>query len=110
MISFSEAIAIELAHSGVHVTALCPGATRTGIFADSELEKKIKYLPELFWMDADTVARQGYEAVENGVPIHVTGRINRAIALTAKYMPGWILRKYQRKRSDKVLRKQRELR
>ena len=107
MISFSESIATELAHNGVHVTALCPGLTRTNIFANSGLEKKAKNLPEFLWMDADTVARQGYDAVENGAAIHVTGRVNRAIALTAKYMPEWLVRKYLRKRSNKIRRKQR---
>ncbi len=61
VLSFSEAIAEEVADMGITVTALCPGATATGFQeradrADSRLFKsKI--------MDARSVARAGYRAL-----------------------------------------------
>ena len=34
-------------------------------------------LPSWMWMDAATVARQGYDAVMAGEAIYITGRVNR---------------------------------
>jgi hypothetical protein len=33
------------------------------------------------------VARQGFEAVMEGTPIYVSGRVNRTIALLVRYLP-----------------------
>jgi len=38
-------------------------------------------------MDADTVARQGVDAVMAGTRIYINGRVNRTIAALAKYFP-----------------------
>jgi NAD(P)-dependent dehydrogenase (short-subunit alcohol dehydrogenase family) len=42
-------------------------------------------------MDAPSVAREGFDAVMRGTPIHVTGIVNRTIALLARYVPQPIL-------------------
>jgi short-subunit dehydrogenase len=39
------------------------------------------------WMSAADVARQGYDAVNAGVPIVVTGRLNSAIATLVRILP-----------------------
>ena len=38
-------------------------------------------------MDADTVARQGLDAVERGEAVYVNGRVNRLIKAFAKLCP-----------------------
>ena len=48
-------------------------------------------MPSWLWLDAETVARQGYEAVEAGTPVYVVGGVNRAIALAVRYVPQWIV-------------------
>jgi len=39
------------------------------------------------WMDAPTVAREGYDAVMAGKNIHVNGRVNRTIAALVRLLP-----------------------
>jgi short-subunit dehydrogenase len=39
------------------------------------------------WMDARTVARQGFAAVMDGTPIYINGRANRAIAAFVRHLP-----------------------
>src|ERR1700739_4002536 len=66
VISFSEAVASELQHSGVTVTCFCPGATHTGFAqrAGTEMSRLFQQLPGA--MSAQEVARDGYRAVMKG--------------------------------------------
>ena len=91
LIKFSEALAQEGRPHGVHVTALCPGFTRSEFHDVTGTREQMNALPSWFWLEADTVARLGYEAVEAGTPVCVTGRLNRAIALAVRYVPQWIV-------------------
>ncbi len=78
VLSFTEAIAEELRHSGVTITALCPGPTRTefqkraGLQLSSMFQSRI--LPIL---DAATVARIGYEGFKNKRRIVIPGLSNK---------------------------------
>jgi hypothetical protein len=87
LIKFSEALALEVGPRGVHVTALCPGFTYSEFHDVSGTRDLVSHLPRWMWLDADTVARQGFEAVMAGRPICVPGRANRAIALLVKQLP-----------------------
>ena len=91
LIKFSEALAQEGQPHGVHVTALCPGFTRSEFHDVTGTREQMNKLPSWFWLDADTVARVGFDAVEAGAPVCVIGRLNRAIALAVRYVPGWIV-------------------
>ena len=91
LIKFSEALAQEGRPHGVHVTALCPGFTRSEFHDVTGTREQMNKLPSWFWLDADTVARIGFEAVEAGTTVCVTGRLNRAIALAVRYLPQWIV-------------------
>ncbi len=86
-IKFSEALAQEVRHRGVHVTALCPGFTLSEFHDVIGTRETVRRLPKFLWMDAATVARQGFDASMAGVPIFVTGRINRVIAAAVRYLP-----------------------
>jgi uncharacterized protein len=48
---------------------------------------KVSELPRFLWMDAPTVARQGYEAVMRGDVVYVNGAVNRAMVLGARLLP-----------------------
>jgi len=91
VVKFSEALASEVRPSGVHVTALCPGFTRTEFHDVTGTRAAVTQLPGWMWMDAPEVARHGFEAVSMGAPVHVTGRMNRTIALLARYLPHRLL-------------------
>jgi short-subunit dehydrogenase len=86
--NFSEAVAIELAGTGVTVTAVCPGLTHTEFHAAGGFESDVARVPRLFWMSADEVARQALEATEQGKVVHVTGGVNRALAVLMQATPG----------------------
>jgi uncharacterized protein len=88
--SFSESLAAEMSGRGVHVTALCPGLTRTGFHADGH--EGTASAPAFAWLDADRVARAGLDAVAAGRPVSVPGAQYKAIAGLARIVPRRILR------------------
>lgn len=87
VIRFSEALAGEVRSAGVHVTAVCPGFTMSEFHDRAGTRAQVSRLPSWMWMDAGTVARQGYEAVMAGTPVYVNGSVNRTIAALVKYVP-----------------------
>jgi short-subunit dehydrogenase len=87
VVRFSEALAGEVAKHGVHVTALCPGFTYSEFHDVTGTRDKMQKLPRWMWMDAPSVAREGYDAVMAGKAVHVPGRVNRAIATLARVAP-----------------------
>lgn len=87
VIRFSEALSHEVRQHGVHVTALCPGFTLSEFHDVTGTRAKVSKMPSWLWMDAATVARQGYGAVMAGTPIYINGRVNRTIVLLCRYVP-----------------------
>lgn len=92
LIRFSESLALEVADRGVHVCALCPGFTYTEFHDVNGMRERVSKLPKLLWLDADTVARLGLDAVERGQTRCITGGANRVIAGIAKYLPDGLAR------------------
>jgi len=97
VIKFSEALAHEVSRDGVHVTAVCPGFTISEFHDVTGTREQMKQLPPWMWMDAPTVARQGYDAVMAGVPIYINGRVNRTIEKLVRYVPQTLVRKIGRR-------------
>jgi short-subunit dehydrogenase len=87
LVKFSEALAGECAVEGVHVTAVCPGFTYSEFHDVTGTRAQVSTMPRWMWSDARDVALEGYAAVMAGTPVAVTGRVNRAIALGARYLP-----------------------
>lgn len=87
LIKFSEALAHEVRKHNVHVTALCPGFTWSEFHDVLGTRDKMNHMPRWIWMDAPTVARQGYEAVMAGRSIYINGRVNRTIAALVRLLP-----------------------
>ena len=81
--SFSYALAEELAGTGVTVTTLCPGTTRTEFFARAHFSPRRNPLI----MDADKVARIGYRGLMQGKRVVIPGVMNRIVSAVAKRMP-----------------------
>jgi len=92
LITFSESLALEGLPHNVHVTALCPGFTYSEFHDVNGTRPLVSQMPRFMFMDAATVARQGYDAVMRGQAVYVNGRINRAIAQTVRYLPQWLIR------------------
>ncbi len=73
--SFTEAIAEELAGTGVRVQALCPGLTRTEFQQVSGTDTA--RLPGFLWQEADEVAAASLEGLRRGTLVVVPGLKNR---------------------------------
>lgn len=87
LIRFSEALALEMAPKGVHVTALCPGFTYSEFHDVNGMRGKVSQLPKFLWLNSEQVARIGVDAVEAGRMRVVTGKVNKLIAALSKYLP-----------------------
>jgi short-subunit dehydrogenase len=92
VVRFSESLAEEVRPHGVNVTAICPGFTRSEFHDRTGTRDQMRGLPAWMWMDAATVARQGYDAVMAGTTICVNGHANRAIATLVKSLPDTLVR------------------
>ena len=85
-LSLSQALGEELRGSGVRVTVLCPGATRTGFFDAAEVERT--WLMTLLPMGrADLVAAAGWRAMGQGRAVRVTGWPNIATVYLLRILP-----------------------
>ncbi|MFB4316944.1 SDR family NAD(P)-dependent oxidoreductase [Actinomadura sp. 21ATH] len=80
--AFSENLHAEVAGQGVHVTALCPGFTRT----DEESAAG------LLWLRRDDVARAGLDAVAAGRALCVPGPQYKAVLPALRMVPRPLLR------------------
>ncbi|MGA9278772.1 SDR family NAD(P)-dependent oxidoreductase [Ilumatobacter sp.] len=84
--SLSEAMHGELEPLGVHVTALCPGFTRT------EFQDRASYdisgIPDFAWQTAEEVAIAGLRGVAANRVIVVPGTTNRIGASLINALPG----------------------
>ena len=86
VLSLSEALANELEGSGVSVTVLCPGPTRTGFQAAAKM-KRSRLLDGRRMMDAAAVARAGYEGMRRGRTVVIPGLANRLLAQSIRVAP-----------------------
>lgn len=80
--AFSESLHAEVAGSGVHVTALSPGFTRTDEIAGSSL----------LWLKRADVARAGLDAVAAGRAACIPGAQYKAAAQGLRLLPRPLLR------------------
>jgi short-subunit dehydrogenase len=85
--NLSQTLYLETEGTNVNVTALCPGFTHSEFHDVPEMQEEIHKYPSYMWMDAETVARQGFDAVMKGKPICVNGVVNRFICLLTKWLP-----------------------
>jgi hypothetical protein len=85
VLSLSEAIHEELRGTGVSVTALCPGVTRTGFQARANVEKT--RLVKSGSMTARQVAQSGYAALKRGTPVVVPGWWNWLTTFSIRFVP-----------------------
>jgi uncharacterized protein len=94
VLSFSEALAEELAGRGVRVTCLCPGPTATEFASVANVKSKLLFRMGL--ADARSVAAAGYRAFRRGKTLIVPGMLNKFGTLAVRFTPRMFVRKFVR--------------
>lgn len=100
VLSLSSALANELGDSGIQVTCVCPGPTKTG-FGERAQVTKGGIFNTPFVMDVEPVARQAYEGFKAGEDLVVIGVQNKILALASRITPfklsAYVTRKFNHK-------------
>lgn len=88
LIKASQGLWLETQGTGVNVTALCPGYTYTEFHdVNGSREQVSAAYPKWMWMDADRVARIGWDAVEANRPRVTPGVANNVLAALGGLLP-----------------------
>jgi short-subunit dehydrogenase len=96
VLSLSEALADELEHTGVSVTALCPGPTRAGFEEPARLGRG-RHLP-----DPDEVARAGLGGLFAGKRVVIPGAVNWVVAESVRFLPRRVVTSIVRRAQETV--------
>ncbi len=104
VLSFTEALAKELVGTGVSITALCPGTTKTQFFDVANANKQnSNLLNNMKPADPKKVALYGYKKMMKGKVIALYGTSNKILVFLIRFVPRTLVRsiayKIQSKRS-----------
>jgi uncharacterized protein len=88
--TFSEALAVELAGTGVTSTALCPGFVRTEFHDRARMN--MSGLPRRAWLDADELVEAGLRDVRRGKVVSIPTLTYTLAAGLARYAPRPLVR------------------
>ncbi len=90
VLSFTEALSVELKNTNIKVSVLAPGPTKTGFeenaaLGNSGLFKNLKVA------DATQVAKFGLDALERNKTIAIPGFFNQLLVISSKFSPrSWV--------------------
>jgi len=87
VLGMSQSLDMELKPQGIHVTALCPGFTRSEFHDTMGTRDSADKLPDMLWQEADEVVREGWKAVMKGKPVCVPGTVNKILAGSMRPLP-----------------------
>ncbi|MFM8901888.1 MAG: SDR family NAD(P)-dependent oxidoreductase [Actinomycetota bacterium] len=91
--SLTEALHEEMRGTGVRVTALCPGLTRTEFQSISSTEKYSRDFPSFAWLDVTDVARAGLRDVARGRVLSVPGLLYKVLVAVSDLAPRFLVRR-----------------
>ena len=90
--SLTESLQLEARGTGVTVTALCPGLTRTEFQSVSSSESYAGQYPAFLWTPVDLVARCGLDGVASGTVLAIPGWQYRLMGLVVGALPRRMVR------------------
>jgi short-subunit dehydrogenase len=85
VLSLSESLHVELAGTGVAVTAVCPGFTKTEIFDRGGVD--VGSVPSPMWLDAHDVARAAVDGLEDNDTVVTPGSLWQAMRMASRLTP-----------------------
>ena len=91
--SLTESLHEEVRGTGVHVTALCPGLTRTEFQSVSNADSYTEQYPSMAWLSPDEVAATGLHDVAKGRALSVPGAMYKAMVTASSVTPRGIARR-----------------
>lgn len=91
--SLTESLYEEVRGTGVHVTALCPGLTKTEFQSVSSSEEYASRYPGFAWLKVEDVAAAGLSDVAKGRALSVPGIIYKSLGAIAGVTPRSISRR-----------------
>jgi short-subunit dehydrogenase len=93
VLSLSESLSEELRGTGVTVTALCPGITKTDMYERAQDEhESARSVPDIFLSDVKAVAKEGFDGCLAGRVVIVPGRSNQLMTSAVGFYPRWVVR------------------
>jgi uncharacterized protein len=101
VLSFSEALANEVAGSGVVVSCFCPGATDTNFQKRANMENS-RLFKKIGAMNAERVARDGYRGLMAGRTLVISGAQNWLVAESVRFAPRKLVTAVSRWVAEKV--------
>ncbi|MGZ4740056.1 MAG: SDR family NAD(P)-dependent oxidoreductase, partial [Ilumatobacteraceae bacterium] len=91
--SLTESLHEEARGTGVHVTALCPGLTRTEFQSVSNTDSYAHRYPSFVWLSAAEVAETGLDDVARGRALSIPGMLYKGMATASSMTPRGLLRR-----------------
>jgi hypothetical protein len=101
VLSFSEALANEVAGSGVVVSCFCPGATDTNFQKRAGMENS-RLFKKIGAMNVEVVARDGYRGLTAGRSVVISGAQNWLVAESVRFAPRKLVTAISRWVAEKV--------
>jgi len=100
VVSLSHTLQAEVADQGINVCALCPGFTYSEFHDVTGTRELVNKIPKKHWLDAETVAKLGFDAVMKGKALCITGRTSKINFALTKFLPRTVILNTMKKRSN----------
>ncbi|HEY0518372.1 MAG TPA: SDR family oxidoreductase [Ilumatobacteraceae bacterium] len=91
--SLTESLHEEMRGTGVHVTALCPGLTRTEFQSSSGSDSYTGDYPSFAWLTAEEVAAAGLHDVAKGRALSIPGAFYKSMVTASSIAPRGLTRR-----------------
>jgi short-subunit dehydrogenase len=91
--NLTESLHEEARGRGVHVTALCPGLTKTEFQSVSNSDTYMSNYPSFAWLQVDDVARTGLDDVAKGRALSIPGVLYKSMSFATGVTPRNIVRR-----------------
>ncbi len=91
--SLTESLHEEVKSHGVHVTALCPGLTKTEFQSVSNTDRYASDFPDIAWTSPEHVVDEGLSSVIANRTLAVPGTQYKLLSAAANVTPRWMKRR-----------------